>query len=138
MSLVDGATAPIVFNLGSAGVAAANPSTTWQIQNVQLICDLTTLDSGLNDSCIKLFEKGKKHTLKYNTFISQDQTIINQTDFSVNIDRSLTRLITNLYFMMEGIRSSSKQYYCKHHELECFVLQQLLNQLMVQCMSYKW
>ena len=34
----------------------------------------------------------EKLTLNYNTFISQYQSIINQTDISINITRSLTRL----------------------------------------------
>ncbi|MFM7989000.1 MAG: hypothetical protein ACKPKO_57775, partial [Candidatus Fonsibacter sp.] len=65
---------------------------TWSILNVQVKCDLVTLDSGLNDSYIKLLQEGKKLTLNYNTFISQYQTITDQTDFSINISRSLTRL----------------------------------------------
>jgi hypothetical protein len=48
-----------------------NTSTTWQIQNVQVKCVLVTLDSGLNESYIKLLEEDKQLTLKYNTFISQ-------------------------------------------------------------------
>ena len=70
----------------------ANTSTTWQIQNVQVKCDIVSLDSGLNESYIKLLEEGKKLTLNYNTFISQYQSIIDQTDISINITRSLTRL----------------------------------------------
>ena len=57
-----------------------NTSTTWQIQNVQVKCDLVTLDSGLNESYIKLLEEGKKHTLNCNTFISQYQSIIGHTN----------------------------------------------------------
>ena len=33
----------------------ANTSKTWQIQNVQVKCDIVSLGSGLNESCIKLF-----------------------------------------------------------------------------------
>ena len=50
--------------------AAGNTSITWQIQNVQAKCDIVSLDSGLNESYIKLLEEGKKLTLNYNTFTS--------------------------------------------------------------------
>ena len=69
----------------------ANTSTTWQSQTVQVKCDLVSLDRGLNESYIKLLEGGKI-TLNCNTFISQYQSIIGQTDISINITRSLTRL----------------------------------------------
>ncbi|MFM7983433.1 MAG: hypothetical protein ACKPKO_29325, partial [Candidatus Fonsibacter sp.] len=67
-------------------------------------------DSGLNESYIKLLEEGKKLTLNYNTFISQYQTITNQTDFSINITRSLTRLKICICFIMERLCSSSENY----------------------------
>ena len=63
LSLVDDPLDPIISNFTNyqAGVAApanaftnANTSTTWQIQNVQIKCDLVLLDSGLNESYIKL------------------------------------------------------------------------------------
>ena len=69
-----------------------NTSTTWQIQNVQAKCDIIALDSGLNESYMKLLEEGKKLTLNYNAVISQYKSIIGQTDISINITRSLTRL----------------------------------------------
>ncbi|MFM7989881.1 MAG: hypothetical protein ACKPKO_62265 [Candidatus Fonsibacter sp.] len=40
------------------GFTAANTSTTWEILNVQVKCDLVTLDSGLNVSYIKLLDEG--------------------------------------------------------------------------------
>ena len=82
----------IVSNMGRQGFAAANTSTTWQIMNVQAKCDLVTPDSCLYKSYIKLLEEGEKLALNYTTFISQYQTILNRTDFSINISRSLTRL----------------------------------------------
>ena len=92
LSLVDDPLDPIVSNMNHVGFTDANTAKTWEILNVQAKCDLVTLDSGLNDSYIKLLEDGKKLTLNYNTFISQYQTITDQTDFSINISRSLTRL----------------------------------------------
>ena len=76
---------PNFNNYAAGGVTASeftnvNTSTTWQIQHVQVQCDLFTLDSGLNESYIKLLGECKKFTLNYNTFVSQYQPIINQTD----------------------------------------------------------
>ena len=84
--------APVVTNLGHADFILGNATTTWSIINAQVKCDLVTLDSGLNESYIKLLEEGTQLTLNYNTFISQYQTITGQTDFAINIMRSLTRL----------------------------------------------
>ena len=93
LTLVDEATVPIVSHFAdiaaNAGFADANASTAGQMQNV---CDLIALDSGLNESYIKLVEEGNKLTLNDNTFVSQYQTIFNQIDFSINLTRSLTRL----------------------------------------------
>ena len=71
LSLVDDHVHPIVSNMGCQGFVATSASTTWQIQNVQVKCDLVKFDSGLNESYIKLLAEGKQLTLNYNTFISQ-------------------------------------------------------------------
>ena len=92
LSLFDDPLDPIVSNMNHVGFTANTTSTTWSILNVQAKCDIVTLDSGLNDSYIKLLEDGKTLTLNYNTFISQYRTITDQIDFSINITRSLTRL----------------------------------------------
>ena len=98
LSMVDDPLHPIISNISNyqAGVAApanaftnAKTSTTWQIQNVQIKCAIVALDRGLNESYIKLLEEGKKLTLNYHTFMSQYQTIIDQTDISINITRSI-------------------------------------------------
>ena len=126
LSLVDDPLDPIISNfanyaLGGAPASAftnANTSTTWQIQNVQAKCDIVSLDSGLNESYIKLLEEGKKLTLNYNTFISQYQSIINQTDISINITRSLTRLKIRVCSALKRLRSSSKSLNASFKELE--------------------
>ena len=62
MSLIDEPVEAIVSNLGQQGCAVANTSTTWEIANVQAKCDNMTLDSGLNESYIKLLDEGKTYT----------------------------------------------------------------------------
>ena len=90
--MVDDPLDPIVSDMGYQAFAGANTSTTWQRMNDQTKCDLVTLDNGLNESYIKPLDKGKQLTLNDNTFISQNRTSRNPTDFSINISRSLTRL----------------------------------------------
>ena len=50
---------------------------------------------------MKLLEEGKKLTLKYNTIVSQYQSIIGQADMSINITMSLTRLNCFVSFWMD-------------------------------------
>ena len=96
LTSVDDSTLPIVSTETStraAGTnfAAANLSTSWQIQNAMVKCDLITLDSGLNESYAKVLEEGKKLTINYNTFISQIQSIAGQTNIQISLTRSLAR-----------------------------------------------
>ncbi|MFM7986001.1 MAG: hypothetical protein ACKPKO_42475, partial [Candidatus Fonsibacter sp.] len=77
--------------------------------NAQVKCDLVTLDSGLNESYVKLLEEGKKLTLNYNTFISQYQTVSNQSDFAINITRSLTRLKSVFVSFWKKYQSETRQ-----------------------------
>ena len=76
--LIDEPSDAIISSMGKQGFAAANISTTWQIMNVQAKCDLLTLDSGLNESYVKLLQEGKKVTLNYSTFVSQYQIFSTQ------------------------------------------------------------
>ena len=88
LSFVDNILDPIVSHMSIPSIAATNASTTWQIQNVQVKCDIVTVGSGLNEPYINLFEDRQKLTLNYDEFICQYQTIVNQTDFSLNSSRS--------------------------------------------------
>ena len=57
LSLVYDPLDPIVSDMGAQGLAASNISTTWQIQNVQVKCDLVALDNRLNEPYTKLLEE---------------------------------------------------------------------------------
>ena len=61
------------------------------ISQVQLKCDLVTLDNGLENEYSKHLLTGKSLPINYDTYISQMQTISDYT-YSCNITRSLTRL----------------------------------------------
>ncbi len=88
---------PVIFSLDPATPQTAldfnlnNSSNEWMISQVQLKCDLVTLDNGLENEYAADLLSGKSLPLKYDTYISQMQTISDYT-YSCNITRSLTRL----------------------------------------------
>ena len=84
-----------------------NTSRSWLIQNAMVKCDLITLDSGLNESYAKVLEEGKKLTINYNTFISQIQSIVGQTNIQVSLTRSLTRLKAVYVSLLKGYAAGS-------------------------------
>ena len=71
--------------------AKNNCSNDWSITNVQLKCDLITLDNGLENEYSSHLLSGKALPINYSTFITQKQ-IVNSTDYITTITRSLTRL----------------------------------------------
>jgi hypothetical protein len=75
----------------TAVFTVANCSNEWMISQVQLKCDLVTLDNGLENEYSKHLLTGKSLPINYDTYISQMQTISDYT-YSCNITRSLTRL----------------------------------------------
>jgi hypothetical protein len=118
LTLVDDSTLPIISGTTSntaimdgtvdmGNFLAANTSYTWSIQNAMVKCDLITLDSGLNESYAKVLEEGKKLTINYNTFISQIQSIVGQTNIQVSLTRSLTRLKAVYVSLLKGYAAGS-------------------------------
>ena len=69
----------------------ATCSQQWQLTNVQLKCDLVTLDNGLQDEYAKHLLGGKPLPVNFSTFITQKQ-IVNGPDYSTSVTRSLSRL----------------------------------------------
>ena len=69
----------------------ANTSLLWMISQVQLKCDLVTLDNALENEYSEHLMRGNSLPINYDTYISQMQTISDYT-YSCNITRSLTRL----------------------------------------------
>ncbi|MFM7987474.1 MAG: hypothetical protein ACKPKO_49995 [Candidatus Fonsibacter sp.] len=55
LSLVDNAADPLARLQGT--ITQGNNSHVWSILNAQVKCDLVTLDSGLNESYVKLLER---------------------------------------------------------------------------------
>jgi len=95
LELVDSGTDPIISNFsGNATNAfkADNTSTNWSINNVQVKCDVCTLDNALDNSYAQHLLSGKSLPITYNTFISQIQTIAGQDNPLVTVSRAITRL----------------------------------------------
>ena len=54
-----------------------------------------------------MLEEGKKLTINYNTFISQIQSIVGQTNIQVSLTRSLTRLKAVYVSLLKGYAAGS-------------------------------
>ena len=66
-------------------------STAWNITDVQLKCDLCTLDNELENSYAKHLLSGQALPINYGTYISQSQ-VVTDMQFGVNVSRAVTRL----------------------------------------------
>jgi hypothetical protein len=95
LELVDNKDEPILsqFTKTTAkAFAADNTSTQWSINNVQVKCDVCTLDNALDNSYAQHLLQGKSLPITYNTFISQMQTIAGQDNPLITVSRAITRL----------------------------------------------
>jgi hypothetical protein len=96
LELVNDATVPIIGIVGS--FTADNTSLAWQINNVQVKCDMCTLDNGLDNSYAEHLLSGKSFPINYSTYISQNQSILSgvngQQKVRLNVTRALSRLMS--------------------------------------------
>ncbi len=104
LELVDDVREPILSgsspldlpNNANVGVLALSEATSlsvnWSITNVQVKCDVCTLDNALDNSYAQHLLSGKSLPISYNTFVSQMQTISGQDAPLINVSRALTRL----------------------------------------------
>ena len=90
LELVDNASDPVVNNTGAFG--PLNNSLLWHMENVQVKCDMISLDSGVQESYHNVLMSSKEIPIHYNTLTSQFQTIIGQDEAFVNVSRAATRL----------------------------------------------
>jgi hypothetical protein len=94
LELVSDETLPVVSNFTRSNaddIKATNTTTKWSIDNVQVKCDVCTLDNALDNSYAQHLLSGKSLPISYNTFVSQIQTVTGP-DVTVNVSRALTRL----------------------------------------------
>ena len=86
-------------------ITPSNTSNDWQIENVQVKCDLISLDSGLQNSYDAHLLAGNAYPINYNTFITQCQNVIGGTGLigastitlgqqknNLSVSRAVTRL----------------------------------------------
>jgi hypothetical protein len=95
LELVSDETLPVISNYEPFGTGieftSDNTTTKWSINNVQVKCDVCTLDNALDNSYAQHLLSGKSLPISYNTFVSQMQTV-SGPDIAVNVSRALTRL----------------------------------------------
>ena len=93
LELVNDATDPIVppSDANGAVFTPANTSADWQIENVQLKCDICNLDNSLQNNYDSHLLSGKSLPINFNTYITQSQAISGQ-DVGVSLNRAITRL----------------------------------------------
>lgn len=97
--LYSGLYGTVALDVADAGVIRpmttfyeTNCTNQWRIQNVEVKCDIITIDDQLNASYSQHLLSGKSLSISYSTMITQVQTITGQSKPSVNISRALTRL----------------------------------------------
>ena len=67
-------------------------SAKWLIQQVEIKCDVCTLDNALENSYEAHLLESKTLPINYNTYINQTQAISGQTDVAINVSRAISRL----------------------------------------------
>ena len=73
------------------GLTAANTSSIWQLDNVQIKADIVRMDNQLENEFAQRFLSGQSIPINYSTYISQIQALSGQNT-SVNVTRAISRL----------------------------------------------
>jgi len=93
-----------VFSEGKA-------SKDWSLSDVQMKCDVLTLDNGLDNEYTQHLLQGKALSINYSTFISSMQVIAGSVS-SVNISRSVSRL-KSIFLTYDGQHTADSLGYMK-------------------------
>ena len=91
LELVNAANDVIVTPGVNGTFDSSNTTSDWQIENVQLKCDLCNLDNSLQNNYDSHLLSGKSLPINFNTYITQSQAITGQ-DVGVSLNRAITRL----------------------------------------------
>jgi hypothetical protein len=70
----------------------SNTSTNWEINQCMINCDICTLDNALHNQYVSHLLEGKALPIKYDTFITQQQSVKGNQDISVNVSRAASLL----------------------------------------------
>ena len=91
LELVNDANDPIVTPGVDSVFTTTNTSNNWQLENVQIKCDICNLDNSLQNNYDSHLLSGKSLPINFNTYITQSQAIVGQ-DIGVSLNRAITRL----------------------------------------------
>ena len=104
LELVNNSTDPIVSPATppnpNSTYKATDTSTQWEISDVRLVGDQISLDSALQNSYSEHVLSGRTLPIKYNTFITMQQTV-SGAQVLINISRAVSRLKT-IFFSFYG------------------------------------
>ena len=120
------ATDPIIYpadiaagtGLAGAPFQVANTSNNWMIQDVQLKCDVCSLDNALDNEYAQHLLSGKSLPINYNTYVSQTQQMVGQ-NLSINVTRALTRL-KSIFINMDKTRANEGNQVGNLHTIKTF------------------
>jgi len=108
MELTSLNTDPIVWPTDITALSApfntGNSSSQWQIQDIQLKCDVCSLDNALDNEYAQHLLSGQSLPINYNTYVSQTQQMVGQ-NVSINVTRALTRL-KSIFINMDKQRAN--------------------------------
>ena len=103
LELVNSMTEPIIIQTGTStnlgvfpdGTSAQpqNTSNKWEINNVNLKCDICHLDNNLNNAYVEHLLGGKALPITMTTFITQQQTVAGYSQLDVQVIRSVSKLV---------------------------------------------
>jgi hypothetical protein len=114
LEMVNDLTENVISIVGDT-IPAGHFSNTWHIENCQLKCDVLTLDNGLENSYAQHFLDGGKVPIPMTTYVSQSQTLAKQSEESIHVTRSMTRLKA-MYLTFEGTSTNdtARTQFLKH------------------------
>ena len=93
------------MNGATAAIGEAEASTQWEIEDVQVRCDVVTLDNALDNEYAQHLISGKSLPINFNTYVSQIQVLAGQKPYS-NIACSMTRL-KSVFIIFDADHTSS-------------------------------
>ena len=83
---------PLDATSANGSIAQNNTSLTWRILDPRVKCNLLTLDSGLKSEYDKFLLSEKSLPVRFETYITQSQTVNGLSDIKLNVARALSRL----------------------------------------------
>ena len=96
---------------GQQNARYRNTSIQWEINNARVVCDVCTLDNNLNNEYVKHPLEGKGLPITYTTYITQSQTLSGKDNFSVQVIRSVSKLVAAfITFYKSGDPSTGFEY----------------------------